>query len=97
MTLRVLPIAVRDLDEIRRWLEREHPTRLDRVMNDLFTGLAQLERLPSSGPLAKDPVLAQRGYRTPVRGRHVVFFKLSGKTVIVYRVLHHKRSWRHLI
>ncbi len=97
MTVRVLPVAVIDLEEIEQWLTREHPALAKGMLSSLFAGLEQLERLPRSGPMARDLVLAERGYRALVRGRYVIFNKVRGRTVFVHRVLHHKRSWSHLI
>ena len=97
MKIRVLPRAERDLAEIDAWLTRENAHRAAKVMKGLLDGLAQLERLPRSGPPIRDPWLASRGFRALVRGRYTVFFKTHRSTVVIYRVLHQRRDWSSLL
>jgi plasmid stabilization system protein ParE len=97
MKVRLLPRAQQDLLEIDAWLERERPFARGRVVEALLEGLARLERLPLTGPVARDEVLRRRGYRTLARKPYVTFYRVQGSTVLVVRILHQRRSWRHLL
>ena len=97
MKVRLLPVAERDLIEIDAWLTLERPTTARRVMTGLLDAVEQLEALPSSGPVARDPWLASRGFRVLIRGRYVIFYKLHRSTVVIYRVLHQSRDWAGLL
>lgn len=96
MRVRVLPRAERDLVEIDAWLTRESPQTVTKVMRGLLDGLEQLESLPYSGPIVRDPWLASRGFRVLSRGRYAIFFKIHRLTVVIYRVLHQRREWSRL-
>jgi plasmid stabilization system protein ParE len=97
MKVRVLRRAQTDLLEIAAWLERERPVQKNRILDAVLTGLERLERFPRMGPLARDPLLRRRGYRTLVRQRYVAFYRVERATVLVVRVLHERQSWKRLL
>lgn len=97
MKVRVLRRAERDLIEIDAWFTRESPRTATRIVRGLLASLEQLERLPFSGPVVRDPWLASRGFRVLVRGRYAIFFKVHRSTVLIYRVLHQRREWAQLL
>lgn len=97
MKLRLLPRAQLDLLEIQAWLQRERPQSWERQLDRIIAGLEQLERHPLSAPVCRDERLALRGFRTPTLGRYVAFFKVQRATVYLYRLLHHKQTWRRLL
>ncbi|MCC6336780.1 MAG: type II toxin-antitoxin system RelE/ParE family toxin [Myxococcales bacterium] len=96
MKVKVLRRARQDLDEIQAWLERELGESADRHLEAILDGLEALERTPLMGPPARDPVLQQRGLRTLVRGRYLIFYRVEATRVLALRVLRQRRSWRRL-
>ena len=96
-TVRVLRRAEADLAEIQRYVARDDPDAADRIVDDLLDSMERLGRLPTMAPLACDPRLKALGYRALVRGRYVVFYKIVGQHVRVYRVLHQRREYARLV
>lgn len=97
MRIRILPRAQRDLMEIDAWISVENLPAARKVMKSLLDGMEQLARHPKSAPVVRDVWLASRGFRCLSRGRYAVFFKVHNSTVVVYRVLHQRREWAHLL
>ena len=89
------PAARADLESI--WLytaERWSPDQADRYHNLLIDGIASLLRNPYRG-LAADRI--RRGYRRLNSRSHAIFYRISGDTIEVIRILHASMDFgRHL-
>jgi plasmid stabilization system protein ParE len=95
--VRVLKRAERDLFELRAYLRREAPDSADRVIGDLLDAIESLARWPERGARPRDERLRRRGFRFLARRLYLIFFKISGRSAWVYRVLHGKRAWSRLL
>jgi plasmid stabilization system protein ParE len=95
--VRFLSRALSDFVEIAAYLEIEAPDAKDRLLRALVDAAEGLAVLPERAPLARDPALASRGFRALREGRYLVFYKIVGRTVRIYRVLHERRSWAILV
>ncbi len=96
-SVRLLRRARRDLQEVYDFLAREAPASADVVLDDLFDAIESLEPMAERGGRPRDPILRAAGYRFLVVGNHLIFYKLVGRQVRVYRVLHGRRSYRDLL
>lgn len=95
--VRVLGRAERDLLEISAWLVREAPHARERILDALLASIEQLGSMATPGIVPHDEVLRARGYRLIIVRKWLVFFKVRGRRVTVYRVLHGKRDWLPLV
>jgi toxin ParE1/3/4 len=95
--VRVLKRAERDLVELRSCLVREAPESAGTVVGDLIDAIESLARGPERGARPRDEHLRRRGFRFLVRQPYMIFFKVSGSRVWVYRVLHGRRAWSRLL
>ena len=95
--VRVLRRAERDLVELRSYLGREAPDSAGRVVGELLDAIESLVRWPERGARPRDERLRRRGFRFLVRQPYLIFFKISGRRVFIYRVLHSKRAWSRLL
>jgi plasmid stabilization system protein ParE len=96
-TLRILRRAQFDLMEILRYVERDRPDAAKRIAERLLPSIESLGELSERGAVPRDERLAALGYRVLVRGEHLVFYKVLRAQVRVYRVLHGRRKYAHLI
>jgi toxin ParE1/3/4 len=96
-SVRVLRRARRDLQEIYDFVARETPVSADRIVDALFDAMASLETMADRGGRPRDPTLRATGYRFVVEGSYLVFYKVVGRQVRVYRVLHGRRRYRALL
>jgi plasmid stabilization system protein ParE len=97
MTVRLLKKAQADLLEIDAWIRAEDPLAADKVMEDILSGIEQLEKLPALGPVARDGRLAAKGIGCLTRGSFVVFYKQVGRQERVLRVLRGRQHWRNVL
>jgi len=93
----VLKRAERDLVELRSYLAREAPDSAGRVVGELLDAIESLARWPERGARPRDELLRRRGFRFLVRRSYLIFFKVSGRSIWVYRVLHGRRAWSRLL
>ncbi len=95
--VRVLKRAESDLVELRSYLGHEAPESAGRIVGDLLDAIEGLARWPERGSRPRDEHLRRRGFRFLVRQPYLNFFKVSGRVVWVYRVLHGRRAWSILL
>jgi toxin ParE1/3/4 len=95
--VRVLRRAQADLVEIDRYLARDRPQVRSEIMNGLLDGMQQLERFPRRGARVRDQHLRNLGFRYLVRKAYLIFYKVVGQQVRVYRILHERRAYLHLL
>lgn len=95
--VRVLARAVSDVIEIGEYLSVEAPHARDRILARIVEAAEGLRTLAERAPLAREPVLRARGFRSLRVQRYIVFYKLTPSTVRVYRVLHERREWARLL
>ncbi len=95
--VRILRRATSDLAGIQRYIERDSPAAAARVVDALLVAIESLAEHPNRGSLPRDERLQRLGYRLLTRGRHLIFYKVVGKQVRVYRVLHQRRAWARLL
>lgn len=95
--VRILRRAQADLLEIYAYHSRESPSAAARIIEELIAATERLGKLPESGPVARDDRLRRAGYRVLVQGRYLLFYKLVGAHVRIYRVLHQRRAYERLL
>jgi plasmid stabilization system protein ParE len=95
--VRVLRKAQADLLDIRRYLDAESSDLGDATVRDLLSAMERLGRFPESGPVARDTRLHRAGYRYRIAGAYLIFYRLVGSHVRVYRVLHQRRAYDRVL
>ncbi len=96
-TVRILRRAQTDLEEIKRYIERDSPRRAEKFVSKLLDRIESLSTLPNAGILPRDEVLRARGFLVLIEGQYLIFYKVLSKQVRVYRVLHGRRRYQHLL
>lgn len=68
-------------------------------LSTIKEAVLSLSSFPFRGSIPKARILKLQGYRFLVVENHLVFYKVSedGSNVIVYRILHQKTNYRHLL
>jgi len=96
-SVRVLRRAQRDLQEIYDYLVLEAPLRAGLFIDKLLSVIESLSTMPERGAAPRDPILRARGYRFLIHDPYLIFFKVIGRQVRVYRVLRGSRAYRDLL
>lgn len=90
--LRLLSIAEEDFSDIIEYLAVENLSAALNVAGHIEQDLQRLRRHPFLGKVPADTKLAKMGYRVLVVGDYLIFYKVRGKTVLVYRIIHGARD-----
>lgn len=96
-TVRVLRQAQRDLQAIYDYIVLEAPLRAGPFIDKMIAKIESLGTMPDRGAIPRDPILRARGYRFLVHDPYLIFFKVVGRQVRVYRVLRGSRAYSDLL
>ena len=97
LQVRLLKRCVADLEEIRRYIDRERPEAAHRVIERILHAAESLANNPARGAQPRDERLRRLGYRFMVVRPYLVFYKVAGRVVRVYRVLHGRQRYQRLL
>ena len=95
--VRVLRRAERDLLEIQAFVARDDPIAAGRLVDALVEALGRLERFPNRGARPRDERLRRGGYRYLAHGEYLILYKVTRSGVRVYRIVHGRRRYAHLL
>jgi len=99
MKIRVSPIAVNDLKEIKSYIENElsNPIAANNVIKRIIADYSCLEVSPYMGTPLSAKVPFETDYRFIVSGNYLVFYKVDDEFISIYRVLYGKRDYTKII
>lgn len=95
--IRYLKPAQRDLIGIFDYIALDNPAAATNLLDKIDTKIRQLERFPLSGIVPRDASLRNRGYRILVVHDYLVFYKIVGRTIYIWRVIHGRRRYEFLV
>jgi plasmid stabilization system protein ParE len=85
------------LEEIQRYVERDRPEAARLLMTRLLDAVESLSETPERGARPTDQRLRGLGYRFLVVSGHLVFYKVTPRTVRIYRVIHGHRRYEAVL
>lgn len=91
-SLRLLSIAEQDFLDIIEYLAAENLSAAHALADHIEQQLQRLQNHPFLGKIPADTNLARMCYRVLVVGDYLAFYKVRGKTVLVYRIVHGARD-----
>jgi toxin ParE1/3/4 len=91
-TVRLLSTAEQDLLDIIDYLVAENPQAAPSVVDRIEKRLKNLTRHPLLGRVPADTKLARLNYRVLVVVEYLVFYKVHGKTILIYRIIRGSRD-----
>ncbi len=96
-TIRLLPAAESDLNEIIDYIAADNPSAAVSVAEKIEKSLSHLTNFPSMGKIPRDEDLAASGYHYLIVEEHLIFYTIEGKTIFVHRILHGARDYKNLL
>ena len=94
--VRLLRIAEDDFSEIVSYIAADRPSAAEDLASKIEKNLRLLSTNPHLGRVPKEEELAQVAYRYLVVENYLIFYKIEGKTVYIYRILHGARDYSSL-
>ena len=69
----------------------------EKLIDDIQEAIEGLCAFPFSRPLAKDLVLSRKGYRLLIVKNFNVFYVVTGKSIVIRRVMYGRRQFETLL
>ena len=91
--------ARRDLDDIWDYIVTDlcNASAAERVVNDILDVVEQLENFSEMGALLASIANVDSDYRFIVSGNYLIFYRVSGMDVYVYRILYGRRDYLRIL
>ena len=99
MKIRLSPIAVSDLKDIKNYIEQDllNPTAAENVIKKIINDYTRLKTMPNIGIPISAKVPFETDFRFIVSGNYLIFYKVDKEYVSIYRVLYSRRDYLRLI
>lgn len=99
MEIRLSPVAVSDLKEIKDYIEQDllNPTAAENVIKKIINDYTRLKTTPNIGIPLSAKVPFETDFRFIVSGNYLIFYKVDKEYVSIYRVLYSRRDYLRLI
>ena len=86
--VRFLKEALDDLEEIVLYISQHNKTAALAMHDKILEKASGLETFPKRGRLLPDTKMRQAGYRALVVSPYLIFYRVLGQDVFIYRVIH---------
>ena len=91
--VRFLESAMLDLEEITAYIAADNKSAADEFRMNLIEKAASLETFPLRGRSVPDIKISSFGFRTLTVGKYLMFYRVEGSFVYIYRVLNGRRDY----
>jgi toxin ParE1/3/4 len=95
--IKILQIARQDMVDIYLYILADSPQSAMATIEKIADRMDALAGFPFAGKIVPDNELAKQDYRMLVIDSYIVFYKVIGGEVVVYRVLHGMRDYPDLL
>ncbi len=93
--IRYAPAAADDMDEIFSYISQDNITTAKTMLEKINKEIAGLTKYPHMGSVLSDEefTIIRHGYRFIAVPPYLVFYRITGNTVIIHRILHGRRDY----
>ena len=95
--VRLLTAAEQDFKEIIDYILADNATAALSIADKIEANLHYLENNPQLGRIPNDDELLRLGYRYLIVLDYLIFYKIEGSIIYVYRILHGARNYKTLL
>lgn len=85
--IRINPMAIADVREIKAYIAEDNPGATVMMGNAIYSKIEKLADFPEMGASLSTKINIKTDYRFLVCGVYLIFYKIEGEFVSVYRVL----------
>jgi plasmid stabilization system protein ParE len=82
-----------DIEDISRFIAQNSVSAAIRLTDRLYAAIDDLSLFPGRGRPAPDEKMAEMGFRMLGVNRYLVFYRIIGDTVYIYRIIHSARDY----
>lgn len=97
--IRVTPVALNDLKEIKEYIadELSNPIAANNVIKRIIDDYSLLEVSPHMGTPLSSKIHIKTDFRFLLSGNYLVFYKADKNYISIYRILHGRRDYLKII
>ena len=93
----VLERALRDIDEIYEYIRKDNEDAAKKVYYEIRTAVSDLCAYPFKGGAVDKNDKTLSGYRFVMIKPYLIFYKVHGNEITVYRVIDGKRDYLNIL
>ena len=95
--IRINTVAIADLQDIKAYIAEDNPPAAARMGNTIYTKIKKLADFPKMGTSLSSKINIQTDYRFLVCGVYLIFYKIEGEYVSIFRVLNGVRDYLSIL
>lgn len=95
--IRINPVAIADVKEIMAYIAGDNPAAAEIMGNDIYSKVEKLAHFPQMGVSLNSRINMKTDYRFLICGMYLIFYKIEGEFVSVYRVLNGMRDYLSIL
>lgn len=95
--IRINPMAIADVQEIKAYIAEDNPEAARKLGNDIYSKIEKLADFPEMGASLSAKINIKTDYRYLVCGMYLIFYKVEGEFVSIYRILNGARDYMSVL
>jgi len=95
--IRINPVAISDVQEIKAYIAEDNPGAATKMGDAIYSKMEKLADFPEMGASLSAKINIKTDYRFLVCGVYLIFYKVEGEFVSVYRVLNGVRNYLSIL
>lgn len=95
--IRINPTGLSDVLEIKEYIARDNPGAAMKVVSAIYSKIEKLTDFPNMGIPLNSKVAIKTDYRVLICGVYLIFYKVEGEFISVYRVLNGTRDYLSIL
>lgn len=95
--IRINPVAISDVQEIKAYISEGSPEVAEKFVNTLYSKIEKLSDFPERGISLSPKIKMKTNYRDIICGSYLIFYKIKGEYVYIYRILHGARKYLSIL
>jgi len=95
--IRINPVALADVQEIMTYIAEDNPGAAAKIGTSIYATIEKLADFPQMGVSLESKINLKTDYRFLVCGAYLIFYKLEGEFVSVYRILNGIRDYLSIL
>ena len=99
MTIRYTPEAIRDLQELRRYISKtlSNPKAAARISKGILDSCARLKQHPQLGMSLEAKIGISTDLRYLICEKHIAFYRIDGDVISVARIIYGRQDYLRIL
>ncbi|NPV53877.1 MAG: type II toxin-antitoxin system RelE/ParE family toxin [Firmicutes bacterium] len=95
--IRINPVAIADVQEIKAYITENNPEAAAKIRDTIYSKIEKLADFPEMGASLSAKINIKTDYRFLACGVYLIFYKIEGEFVSVYRLLNGVRDYLSIL